>query len=249
MAFLLPFLWFLIRGRLTRAMVPHLVILFLLGAAQGALGWYMVASGLVDRPSVSQYRLAAHLGLAFAIYVYLVWFGLGLVAPRRPLSDAGGVGRWSAATALLVAVTVVAGAFVAGLDAGLIYNGFPMMGEGLVPSDYVDPKLGFLGSLFESRAAVQFNHRLLAIATAVVVAATWIVSRRRGVPGGVRRGATLLILAILLQVALGIWTLLAFVPVWLGTLHQAGALVVVTATVWLVHKCRSAGPRGNAFFD
>lgn len=242
-AFLLPFLWFLIRGRLSRAMVPHLVVLFLLGAAQGALGWYMVASGLVERPSVSQYRLAAHLGLAFAIYVYLVWFALGLVSPRVQKGEAGGVGGWTVVTSILVTLTVVAGAFVAGLDAGLIYNSFPWMGEGLIPSDYVVPDKGFLGSLFESRAAVQFNHRALAIVTAAVVVATWIAARRSRVPAGVKWAASLLLLAVLLQVALGIWTLLAFVPVSLGTLHQAGALVVVTATIWLAHRCRSARPR------
>lgn len=248
LAFLIPFLWFLVRGRLTGAMIPHLIVLFLLGAAQGALGWYMVESGLVDRPSVSQYRLAAHLGLAVAIYVYLIWFAMGLVSPRVPGSDAGGIGPWAVVSGIMIALTVVAGAFVAGLDAGLIYNSFPLMGGNLVPPDYVRAELGFVTSLFESRAAVQFNHRVLAIATAVLVVAMWLAARRPTVPDGVKRGTTVLLLAVALQVGLGIWTLLAFVPIALGTLHQAGALLVVTAMAWLAHKCRTAGPRANVYF-
>lgn len=244
-AFFLPFLWFWLRGRLTRAMIPHLVILFLLGAAQGALGWYMVASGLVDRPSVSQYRLAAHLGLAIAIYVYLMWFGLGLVSPRAHRSSAAGLGPWVVATAVLVTLTVIAGAFVAGLDAGLIYNSFPLMGGRLIPSDYIAENLSLFASLFESRAAVQFNHRALAIVTAVVIVVLWFLSRRPAVSATLRRATSLLLIAVLLQVGLGIWTLLAFVPVSLGTLHQAGALVVVTAMVWVIHRSYAPGSRAT----
>src|SRR3546814_7204822 len=127
LVFLLPFLWFLVRGRIARRLAPRLALLFVLGGLQGALGWYMVKSGLVDIPAVSQYRLAAHLSLAFVIYGALVWIGLGLLFPESdPMSDRRhrALHRHVAGLLALVALTIVSGAFVAGIHAGLVYNTF-----------------------------------------------------------------------------------------------------------------------------
>jgi cytochrome c oxidase assembly protein subunit 15 len=230
-AFALPFLWFLIRGRLTRPMIPHLVGLFLLGAAQGALGWYMVASGLVDRPSVSQYRLAAHLGLALLIFVYLLWFGLGLLQPR------GGdrvLLRKSIPIFLLLALTVLVGAFVAGLDAGKIYNTFPTMGGYVFPPWLWRPELGLL-NLFENQVTVQWLHRVLAIVTvfAVCLFAMGISGGPR--PAAVKRAAGYMAGAVLVQFGLGIVTLLTSVPVHWGTVHQGWAVVLIGSAVWFAH--------------
>ena len=236
-AFLLPFLYFLARGRITRAMAPWLVGAFILGGLQGVLGWVMVQSGLVDRPDVSQYRLAAHLAAAFAIYGYLLWFALGLWGARRePTAMLKG---GALAAVALVSVTVVSGAFVAGLDAGLVHNSFPLMGGGFVPDDLLTLK-PLLLNFFENRAAVQFDHRVLAYATIAAVVLLWLAARRRGVPGPVRAGVSVLFLAVSLQAALGIVTLVLFVPVPVAAAHQAGALILFTAALWLLHR---VGPR------
>jgi cytochrome c oxidase assembly protein subunit 15 len=244
--FLLPFLWFWIRGRIPRGYGPALVGLFVLGGLQGAVGWLMVASGLVDRPSVSHYRLAIHLALAIVIYAALLWTALGLLQPRTGLALACGDRRWARAVYVLVAVTILAGALVAGLRAGLIYNSFPLMGEALVPSDYWQAELGWINA-FENRAAVQFHHRALATATLLAVLYLWW--RVRGERTGVRRGAALVAGAVLLQYALGVVTILGFgqapppmaAAVAIGTLHQAGAMILVTAAVWFAHAARRGG--------
>ncbi len=238
--FLVPFLWFWIRGRIPKGYGPALAGLFVLGGLQGAVGWLMVASGLVDRPAVSHYRLAIHLGLAIAIYGALLWTALGLLQPRGAARLPRRGRGWTHLAYTLIALTVLAGALVAGLRAGLIYNSFPLMGGGLVPSDYWQPELGWINA-FENRAAVQFHHRVLATATLLAVAFLWW--RVRGAAGW-------MLAAVLLQYALGIATILRFgqapppmaEAVAIGTLHQAGAMLLVTAALWFAHSVRRAGP-------
>jgi cytochrome c oxidase assembly protein subunit 15 len=244
-AFLVPLLWFWSRGRIPKGHGPALLGLFALGALQGAVGWAMVASGLVDRPSVSHYRLALHLGLAIVIYAALLWTGLGLLQPRGPSRLERGARRWMHAAHLLIALTVLAGALVAGLRAGLVHNTFPLMGGALVPPDYWRPGLGWL-NLFENRSAVQLHHRLLATATLLVVA--YLCWRLRTAAPGARRAGLWLLGAVLLQYALGVVTVLRFgqapppltEAVAIGTLHQAGAMALVTAALWLAHAARRA---------
>ena len=235
----LPFLWFLVTLRLRVRMILPLIVLFLLGAAQGALGWWMVKSGLVNEPAVSQYRLAAHLALAVLLYVAVVWVGLGAGQPRGGPQGSGLLCSWVWLTALLVLMTVISGAFVAGLVAGKIHNTFPYMGGKWIPQDYASGA-PLLTNAFENPVAAQFHHRLLAVATAVAVLLLWLgcfIGRSHRV---LRGAATVALLAVILQVFLGIETLLAAVPVWLGALHQAGALVLITAMIWVVHNTRSA---------
>jgi cytochrome c oxidase assembly protein subunit 15 len=232
LAFALPLVWFWATGRLTRALRWPLLGLFGLGALQGAVGWWMVASGLRDQPWVSPYRLTVHLSLALVIYACALWLALGLAAVAR----AGAVGwRHARANLVLVALTIVAGGFVAGTDAGLIHNEFPTMGGGLLPPDYRNPALGWLANAFENQAAVQFHHRLLAIlTTASVLAWTW---RARSRP----LAATLAV-AVLAQAGLGVATLLAGVPIMLAALHQAGAVLLLTAAllaVWATPPARA----------
>lgn len=247
--FLVPFLWFWVRGRIPKGYGPALLGLFALGGLQGVVGWVMVASGLVDRPAVSHYRLALHLGLAIVIYAALLWTALGLLQPRGGKALSRGARRWAHLAYVLIALTVLAGAFVAGLRAGLVYNTFPLMGGALVPSDYWLPDLGWLNPL-ENRAAVQFHHRLLATATLAAILALWWRLRRDGAPAAPRRGAHLLVGAVLVQYGLGIVTLLRFgqappplaEAVAIGTLHQAWAMVVVSAALWFAHAARRAAP-------
>ena len=234
-ALALPLLWFAVRGRLPRELWPRLVGLLVLLGLQGALGWWMVESGLSVRTSVSQYRLAAHLLTALALYAFTVWTAAELIEPRGPRS-ANADPQLSAALialTLMVPFTAASGAFVAGLRAGKIYNTFPLMGTGLVPAEYgvLTP---WWRNLFENPAAAQFDHRL--IATATFALALWVWYRARRTDNARLLSASRLVLATaLLQVALGISTLLLAVPVGLGVAHQAGAVLLFTAALLALH--------------
>jgi cytochrome c oxidase assembly protein subunit 15 len=235
-AFLAGFLWFLLGGRLRRSLIPHLAALFALGGLQGAVGWFMVASGFADRVDVSQYRLMLHLGLALAIYAYAFWVAIGLLAPTPAGgADARALRRSLWAFAGLVAATILAGALVAGLNAGLAYNTFPLMEGRFVPAGY-GIRSPWIANLFENPTAVQFNHRLLAELTVLAALGLWLWSRRVAIAPAARRAFDLLALGALGQLGLGIATLLLIVPVWLGALHQAGAVVVLSLTVWALTR-------------
>tara|TARA_R110002110_G_scaffold85816_4_gene223788 strand:+ start:123328 stop:124389 length:1062 start_codon:yes stop_codon:yes gene_type:complete len=238
LVFFLPFVWFLIRGRVRRSLVPRLVLLFLLGGAQGALGWYMVRSGLVDIPEVSQYRLAAHLSLAFLIYAALVWTGLSLILPS-PATIADRVGAQIRRLALLalglIALTVLSGAFVAGTDAGMIFNSFPLMDGSILPPGYFE----YPTAPFEDHGTIQFHHRVLAITSLVAVAALWWRSRWLALTPRARMVANALMVMATLQVALGITTLLLVVPLHAAAAHQAGAVLLFTMILWFVHELRT----------
>jgi cytochrome c oxidase assembly protein subunit 15 len=244
--FAAPFLWFLARRAIGGALAWKLAGIFALGGLQGAMGWYMVASGLVDRPEVSQYRLTAHLGLALLIYALLLWTASGLMSAHRPLllspSHFGREDRKNfrrGATVLLVLVTLatLAGGFVAGLDAGLIYNTFPLMEGRLVPPDYLATQPWWRDP-FENRATVQFHHRVLGIATLIAAAVYTWRALKADPPRPVRRAAIALAHLAVLQVGLGIATLLLVVPVPLAALHQIGAMALFTAALWLRFELR-----------
>jgi cytochrome c oxidase assembly protein subunit 15 len=231
----LVLIWFVNRRRITRDLWPRLLGLLVLLGLQGALGWWMVMSGLSVRTSVSQYRLAAHLVTALALYAFTVWTAAELIEPRevRAAGDDATL-TWSVrALALLVPFTAASGAFVAGLRAGKIYNTFPLMGAGLVPAEY-GQLTPFWRNLFENPAAVQFNHRLIATITFTLAIWVWY-SARRSSNARIARASRWVLAAALLQVALGITTLLTGVPVVLGVAHQAGAVLLFTAAIVSLH--------------
>ncbi|MBV9552886.1 MAG: COX15/CtaA family protein [Alphaproteobacteria bacterium] len=278
--YLLPFLYFLARGRIPRHLAWPLAGIFALGAAQGALGWWMVKSGLADRIEVSQYRLTAHLALALLIYTATLWAALNLfpspvtreregltaqrwegegrvgestptVSPYPALSrrSAGGEGETSSfapgylrraaeGVLALVALTVVAGGFVAGLNAGLTYNTFPLMDGNFVPAGYAQ-MTPWWRNWFENVAAVQFDHRLLAETTVVSVVALWFAGRLAKLPQPARRALHVLLALALLQLSLGVSTLLLVVPIPLAAAHQAGAVLLLTAAIVLRHRLRA----------
>lgn len=236
--FALPLAWFWFTGRIRGRIARQLGGIFVLGAIQGAIGWWMVASGLADRVSVSPYRLATHLVLALVIYAWTLWAALDLLRGAARPSRAG---AGPLAFLALVFVTILSGAFVAGNRAGLTYNTFPLMDGRLIPEFYVDPALGsWVQSIFEGIAAVQFNHRVLAIS--VVAAAIWLWSaRRRSVPAGLTRGALAAVPIVAgIQLTLGILTLLLVVPIPLAAAHQAGAVLVLTAATIAAHALSAA---------
>ena len=235
--FLLPLLWFVATGRVDRPLAWKLGGLFVLGGLQGLLGWYMVQSGLVDVPRVSPYRLTAHLGLAVLIYALMVWTVLDLRG--RPALAAGAPGLRRAATlvTLLAFVTLLSGGFVAGTKAGYAFNTFPLMAGRWIPEGYwtLEP---WWRNLFENIAAVQFNHRLLALATLAAVAALWVAALRAPLAPRGRRLAHACLVMALVQVGLGVSTLLSHVALPLASAHQAGAIVLLTLLLALRHGLR-----------
>jgi heme a synthase len=229
LAFALPMAWFAIRGRLPNGLLPKLLGLLALGGLQAGIGWYMVASGLVDRVDVSQYRLALHLGTAFAILGGLIWVAMGLrpqPASAIHLQTVTSVQRFGAIlVTVLIGLQVGLGALVAGLKAGLTYNTWPLMDGRLIP-----PGLGILSpwylNIFENITTVQFNHRIAAYLVTAAVLWHGLSVIRSADDERLRQSAWLLLATVATQVVLGIWTLLAVVPIWLGVIHQVGAAIV-----------------------
>ncbi len=237
----IPFFFFFLAKKLPPALTPRLLALPLLIAAQGALGWYMVTSGLSERDDVSQYRLVAHLGLALVIYVIAAWTAMLLALGRgdgRVRSASGPRSRAATTIGLLTFVTLLSGGFVAGLDAGHVFNTFPLMGGRLVPDGYgaLSPSWR---NWFENPAAVQFNHRVLAMIVLATVAWAWARARRSIANPREGRAWNAIALAALVQVTLGIATLLLIVPIPLAALHQLGAVALLTAALWAAALDRS----------
>ncbi len=235
LAFLLPFLYFLVRRRIPPGLAPKLAAIFVLGGLQGLLGWYMVRSGLADDPHVSPYRLTAHLTMAVLIYGYTLWVALGLLFPRRsaPAPGAGMATTLSALTLLMI----MSGGLVAGTRAGFAYSTWPLMGDHFAPPGLLllEP---WYRNVFENIVTVQFDHRLLAyVLFAGVVVFFWRHGLRAPTPRA-RTGAWLWQIAILVQLGLGISTLLLHVPVPLAAAHQGGALLVLAAALFTTHALR-----------
>jgi cytochrome c oxidase assembly protein subunit 15 len=237
--FLIPFLFFSARGYIRGHEWPKYLLMFGLGGMQGVLGWYMVKSGLVDNPHVSQYRLTAHLIAAFLIYAYMFWVAMSLLyrasdGPRH---------RWYRKTlwlAKLITLTVISGGFVAGLKAGLAYNTFPLMaGKWIPPGMFTFEPVW--RNVFDNVVTVQFNHRVLAITTFILIITYWYFGRRQGFPKRAKTGLHVLLAFAVVQVSLGISTLLLQVPVPLAAAHQATALLLFTAALYLCQALRGTG--------
>jgi cytochrome c oxidase assembly protein subunit 15 len=235
--FLLPFLYFLARGRIGRPLAWRLAAIFALGGLQGALGWYMVKSGLVDDPRVASERLAAHLGLAFLLYAAMLWAALDLLFPARARAS-GRLRKLAGALAALVFAMVLSGALVAAIRAGSAYNTFPLMNGQWIPDEIllIDP---WWANFLHNMATVQFVHRTLAMVILVLAAMLWWQVRRDPCADAAARGwAHALLGFALLQVTVGIATLLFHVPLPLAALHQSGAVLVFTCAIGLLHSLR-----------
>ena len=236
-AFVVPLVVFLLAGLRDSGLVARLLAVFVLGGAQGALGWYMVQSGLVDVPEVDPYRLAAHLGLALMIFGWLLWMALGVLFGETDRFGGPALRWFAGATAALVFLTVLSGGFVAGLDAGLSYNTFPTMGGEWVPTGVLAMEPAYI-NVFENLITAQFDHRVLAAAVLLTVLALWVSGHRAHVPRRTRRALDLLLIMVMVQVTLGISTLLLFVPVPLAALHQAGAVTLFGLALWVAFELR-----------
>ena len=225
LAFAIPFLMLIIRGRVPNGFGGRLFGLLILGGLQGVIGWWMVKSGLTADATVSQYRLAVHLGMALVILALLLWTAFDIRHGRAMMPRGHAAG-----TLGLVMVTILAGALVAGMDAGLLYNQYPLMGDGLIPVEYGDEGMF---DAFENPASAQFHHRW--IAALAVLAVITLALRGRRYPAS-RTPATLALVFVLAQFVLGIAVLLHGVPVSLGAMHQTGAVLLLASLVWTAHR-------------
>lgn len=226
-AFFVPFVFFWVRKQVPAWLMPRLIAIFILGGLQGALGWFMVMSGLVERVDVSQYRLTAHLGAAFVILAFILWTAYttsGLRAARTaPVGQ-----RLAVVLFALIFLQILLGALVAGLDAGLTYNTWPLMDGKFIPGDLFIASPWFI-NLFENVRTVQFDHRMVAyLVFAVAVLHALRLAAAKTVHS---RGAWIVVALLLGQIGLGIWTLLAVVPIELGLAHQFGAVVVFAVSL------------------
>ena len=241
MVFIIPFGIFLVRKSLNRKLVLQSLALFGMGALQGFLGWFMVKSGLVDRPSVSHYRLAIHLSAAFLTFCYILWVILSIIYPKRENKASKKLGMLSKFLVAIVSLQIIFGAFVAGLKAGLVYPTWPKMGDAWVPKSVIDGlQNSGLSSLFEEVVAVQFLHRTFAYLVVILVGYIWFASRRENLNGLQRKSVNFLVMMVLIQFVLGVYTLLYLVPVSLGVAHQFGSLVLLSGGVVLMHSLKLA---------
>ncbi|CAL8115362.1 unnamed protein product [Orchesella dallaii] len=238
-------MWY--EGYFCKVMKRRVVILGSLLAFQGLLGWYMVKSGLEDRfhgasdvPRVSQYRLAAHLGSAFVLYSFFLWSALDKLLPVQNFERTKQIQKFrkfAHGAKGLVFITALSGAFVAGLDAGLVYNSFPKMADKWIPDDVLAFKPTWK-NFTENPTTVQFDHRILGITTFSTIMGLWALSRKTRLPSRAALATNLLAVAAVAQVTLGITTLLLYVPTHLAATHQSGSLVLLSLAIWLTHELK-----------
>jgi cytochrome c oxidase assembly protein subunit 15 len=238
LVFIIPFLYFLIRKQLTKPTIKKAIILLFLGGFQGFLGWYMVKSGLVDRPDVSHYRLAAHLTTAFLTFAYTFWVALDLIFPNKKEVDKR-LRNFIRVTLAILLLQIIYGAFVAGLDAGFIHNHWPMMSEGkfMHKTVYIE-QTPIIKNFIEGKSGVQFTHRMLAYVVVILVVLVWNKTRKLQLDNVQQKGTNALIFLVGLQFLLGVLTILFInkAKVLLGVSHQIGAFFLLTAMTFVLHR-------------
>lgn len=236
MVFIIPFLFFLLTKRLSKPTIRKSLILLFLGGFQGFLGWFMVKSGLVDRPDVSHYRLAMHLTTAFITFAYTLWVALDLIYANRKQIHRKfrNLVRWGMFVLLL---QIVWGAFVAGLDAGWIHNSWPLMSEGkLIHETVTIEQEPVWRNFVEGKSGVQFVHRYLAYAVVLLIGIIWFKGKKIAQEVSQNYGLHALALLVIVQFILGVFTLILQVPVWLGVMHQVMAFFLLAAMTFTLHR-------------
>jgi len=236
LVFFIPFLYFIITKQLTSSTIKKSLILMALGAFQGFLGWYMVKSGLVDRPDVSHYRLAAHLTTAFLTFAYTFWVALDLMFPNKKDIDKRFRNLVRIGLAVLL-LQIIYGAFVAGLDAGFIHNHWPLMNEGkLIHETVYTEQQPLYKNFIEGKSGVQFVHRTLAYIVVIFIIIIWYRAKQMALTSMQHKVVNSLFILVGIQFLLGVLTLILQVPVWLGVLHQVGAFFLLAAMTFTLHR-------------
>jgi cytochrome c oxidase assembly protein subunit 15 len=231
--FFIPFVYFYFTRRISPQLLPKLLLMLFLGGCQGLMGWYMVKSGLIDVPHVSQYRLTAHLGLAIVIYSLIIWTALGLV--NKTSAQPTGLGKPACILSGLIFLMILSGGLVAGTRAGYAYSTWPLMGDSFIPAGLYAMSPAWL-SAFENITTIQFNHRMFAYFIAVFLVVFSVVALRKKISNKVRIGIYSMLFLLLVQITLGISTLIFYVPVAIAAAHQIGAVALLTATLFVSHS-------------
>ncbi|MGO1584725.1 COX15/CtaA family protein [Mesonia sp.] len=233
--FILPFLYFLFTKQLSKPTIKKSIILLSLGAFQGFLGWYMVKSGLVKMPDVSHFRLAAHLTTAFITFAATLWVALDLIYPHRKPAVKP-VKNWIVAGLIILLVQIIYGGFVAGLKAGMLHNHWPMMNEGKFMHHTVYILEPFYKNLIENPSGIQFIHRTLAYLVVIVIGVIWFVAKKFKLTLAQKYSINLLVILVVLQFVLGVFTIINQVPLWLGAAHQIGAFFLISGMTFALHR-------------
>lgn len=235
MVFIIPFLYFLATKQLTRKTIKKCIVLLLLGGFQGFLGWYMVKSGLVDKPDVSHFRLAAHLTTAFLTFAATLWVALDLIFPERKAIDKKFRNLIVVGYIILV-FQIIYGAFVAGLKAGLLHNHWPLMNEGKFMHETVYVLSPFYKNLIENPSGIQFVHRTFAYLVVIIILIIWVQSKKLTRTNHQIQGVNALLILVGFQFLLGVLTIIYQVPLWLGVAHQIGAFFLLSAMTFTLHR-------------
>nr|WP_288836311.1 COX15/CtaA family protein [uncultured Flavobacterium sp.] len=236
MVFIIPFVYFLIKKRLSGETIKKCIILLAMGGFQGFLGWFMVRSGLIDNPDVSHFRLSLHLTFAFITFAYTLWVALDLLYPSKteviiPLRKLARI------TLVFLLIQIIYGGFVAGLNAGLIHNHWPLMSDGQLIHDsvFIEQETVFL-NLVEGKSGVQFVHRTMAYVVVGLILALYFKSKKYSLSAIQQKGINSLVIIVFIQFGLGVFTLLFSVPLWLGLAHQITAFFLLTAMTFSLHR-------------
>ena len=233
--FLIPLIIFAKKKYISDKLKKHLVIILLLILFQGLFGWYMVKSGLINEPDVSHYRLSIHLLLAFIIYGYLLSLTFSIYSQKNNKKIITNKSFYIMHLVLifLILITVFSGGMVAGLDAGLVYNTFPLMGDRFIPLDILEIKPKYI-NFFENPVTVQFDHRILGLTTFTLIILIWFYARLMNFNSNIKTKTNILLIVVLIQVCLGITTLLSYVAIHAAIVHQLGSLVLFTISIWIL---------------
>jgi cytochrome c oxidase assembly protein subunit 15 len=235
LVFIIPFIYFLLRKQLTKKTILKCLVLLGLGAFQGFLGWYMVKSGLVDMPDVSHYRLAAHLTTAFLTFAATLWVALDLMFTNRKPANKS-IQKLIIVSYGVLIFQIIYGAFVAGLKAGLLHNHWPMMSEGKFIHFTAYTLEPFYKNLIENPSGIQFIHRTTAYLVVFFVFLIWKKSRKLTLTTHQKNGVNSLVILVIAQFILGVFTIIYQVPVWLGVAHQVGAFFLLSAMTFTLHR-------------
>ena len=236
LVFVIPFVYFLVRKQLTKSTIKKCLILLAMGGFQGFLGWFMVKSGLVDKPDVSHYRLAMHLTTAFLTFAYTFWVALDLIFPSKKQVNTSFRNLIRIGLVILV-VQIIWGAFVAGLYAGWIHNHWPLMNDGeLIHQSVTTEQEPLWRNFIEGKSGVQFVHRYLAYIVVGIIGFIWFKARKNKTTMLQQKGINLLLILVGVQFLLGVLTLVLFVPVWLGVLHQVTAFFLLATMTFTLHR-------------
>ncbi len=233
LVFLIPLIFFLKKKIIPNYLKNHFFIILLLIIIQGIIGWYMVKSGLVNEPNVSHYRLSIHLVMAFIIYGYILYLALTINNKKKTINKKNFLQSLNIFLIFLILITVFSGGMVAGLDAGLVYNTFPLMGDTFIPNDLLqlDPKFK---NFFENPSTVQFDHRFLGITTFSTILIMWIYTHTQKMESDIKKKINLLLFVSFSQIGLGIATLLSFVSIPIAIMHQSGAVILYSMSIWIL---------------